>query len=62
MPTKYLFVFIHIRNKDQVGTVKCVKSSSNFYTDHSKALDPVCYLRFVSFRFVVLSGHLVGKA
>ena len=54
MPSKYLFVFIHIRNKDQVGTVRCVKSSSNFYTDHSKALLLLWILSviYVSCRFV----------
>ena len=31
MQTKNLFVFIHIRNKSEVGTIKLVKPSSIFY-------------------------------
>ena len=48
---------IHIGNKNEVGTVKHVKPSSNFLTDCSKAvlllLILFCYLLFV---FVFVSS------
>ena len=51
MLTKHLFVLINIRNKDEIGTIKHVKFSIKFLTDHSKA-DLLCILFF---RFFFMS-------
>ena len=41
MSTKYLCVLIHTRIKGEVGTMRHVKPSGNFLTDHSKATLPL---------------------
>ena len=38
MQTKYLFVFLHIRNKGEVGDKNMFKPSSIFFTDRTMAV------------------------
>ena len=44
MQTKHLYVLIHIRIKDEIGTMKLV---SNFQTDHSKGVLLLCLKIFI---------------
>ena len=38
MRTKHLFILIHIRNKDEVGTMRLVSPTVNIFTDRSKVV------------------------
>ena len=58
MRIKHLCVLIHIRNKGEVGTVKMFKPSSNFLTDHSKAVLRL-WILFLLFVFRVCLCHSV---
>ena len=57
MRTKNLCVLIHIRNSGDVGTVKHVKPSSNFLSDHSKV--GLLYGSFLLFLSRVFLCHTV---
>ena len=55
MPTKHLFVVIHIRNKGEVGTQTCLSPQVIFFTDRSKAV----LLLWIFFAVVFCVYHAV---
>ena len=61
MRTKHLSVFIHVRNKGEVGTDKHVKTSSNFLTDRSKGV-LLFLILFLLFVFRVILSFLFRAA
>ena len=58
MRTKHLCVLIHIKNKDEVATVKHFKPSSNYVTDCSKGVLLLWILFVVCVSCLSLSCYL----